>query len=448
MSSNDTYRSIEVESLGKMYNIGKLQNQREEFLATSVIKSLVAPVRRAYKLARGQASAAADLDQEFWALRDINFTVNAGETVGIIGRNGAGKSTLLKILTRITRPTEGRTITRGRVASLLEVGTGFNMELTGRENVYLNGSILGMSRTEIDEKFDEIVAFSGVENFIDTPVKHYSSGMGVRLAFAVAAHLDTDILLVDEVLAVGDVAFQKKCFAKISDVASEGRTVLMVSHNMQAVSRFCERGILLEEGRLIQDGPIREVVASYLSLDDTASEAREWDSIESAPGNEKVRLKSVRVYSDMPSSPGVFDVRYPIHVEFEYWALEEGATFAPAFLLRDETETVVFLTGGMTQTTWREKPRSKGLYRSVCHIPANFLAEGQYTIDPHIHNVSEKILRPVNYVDLKSTLRFTIYDEVQGDTARGLYSGHFPGVVRPILDWDTQHVESADSVFL
>ena len=227
-------------------------------------EALASPFRRAGRLLGGRATSAADLDQTFWALRDVSLEIKHGEIVGIIGRNGAGKSTLLKILSRITEPTEGHGEIHGRVGSLLEVGTGFHPELTGRENLFLNGAILGMRKAEIERKFDEIVAFAEIDKFIDTPVKHYSSGMYVRLAFAVAAHLEPEILLVDEVLAVGDAAFQKKCLGKMSEVSRGGRTVVFISHNMAAVENLCDKGILLEEGRVTFSGDMKQAVDRYL----------------------------------------------------------------------------------------------------------------------------------------------------------------------------------------
>lgn len=257
------HTTIQAQSLSKKYHIGALQKQHDR-LGEQLADVLLAPVRRARKLLRGQATGAAELDEEIWALDDVNFEIRQGETVGILGRNGAGKSTLLKILSRITEPTRGYADIFGRVGSLLEVGTGFHPELTGRENIFLNGAILGMRKAEIERKFDEIVSFAEIEKFIDTPVKHYSSGMYVRLAFSVAAHLEPEILLVDEVLAVGDVAFQKKCLGKMDDVAQHGRTVLFVSHNMGLLQALCERGILLEEGRVRMDGTIDEAIQTYL----------------------------------------------------------------------------------------------------------------------------------------------------------------------------------------
>jgi lipopolysaccharide transport system ATP-binding protein len=257
--------AIKVENLGKLYRIGGPQERYQTF-RDAITRAAVAPFKRARDLLRGQAYGAANLQQEIWALKDVSFEIKHGEVVGIIGRNGAGKSTLLKILSRITEPTTGYADIYGRVGALLEVGTGFHPELTGRENIYLNGAILGMSRNDIDRKFDEIVAFSGVEKFIDTPVKHYSSGMGLRLGFSVAAHLEPEILVVDEVLAVGDAEFQKKCLGKMSDVAGEGRTVLFVSHNMAAVQNLCTRSILLNSGSVILDSTTTIVINSYIGM--------------------------------------------------------------------------------------------------------------------------------------------------------------------------------------
>src|SRR6266508_2196246 len=255
--------AIEVVDLGKEYHIGGPQKSYYR-LTDQLVDMATAPFRRAGKLLRGQAGGAADLDQAIWAVKDVSFQVKAGEVVGIIGRNGAGKITLLKILSGITDPTEGYADLYGRVGSLLEVGTGFHPELTGRENTFLYGAILGMKKAEIEHKLDEIVAFAEIDKFLDTPVKHYSSGMYVRLAFSVAAHLEPEILLVDEVLAVGDIAFQRKCLGKMDDVAHEGRTVLFVSHNMGMLQTLCERGIYLQQGGVHTDGTITEAVDAYL----------------------------------------------------------------------------------------------------------------------------------------------------------------------------------------
>lgn len=267
--------AIRVENLSKSYRIGGLQRADYRTLRESVADMVKGPFRRASKLLRGQAYGAAEMEETIWALKEVSFDVRRGEVVGIIGRNGAGKTTLLKILSRITEPTQGEAWIRGRVGSLLEVGTGFHGELTGRENVYLNGAILGMKRAEIEARFEEIVEFSGIGQFIDTPVKHYSSGMQVRLAFSVAAHLEPEILLVDEVLAVGDIGFRRKCIGRMGDVARSGRTVLFVSHNLAAVENLCTRAVLLERGCLVANGDVSEVISQYVRTLDSATGTRD-----------------------------------------------------------------------------------------------------------------------------------------------------------------------------
>src|SRR6266498_1086173 len=285
--------AINVEGLSKKYQIGGLQKSYYR-LTDQLTDTIMAPFRRAGNLLRGQATGAAELNETIWALKNISFQVKSGEVVGLIGPNGVGKSTLLKILSGITDPTEGYADIYGRVGSLLEVGTGFHPELTGRENIYLNGAILGMKKAEIENKLDEIVAFAEVDKFLDTPVKHYSSGMYVRLAFSVAAHLEPEILLVDEVLAVGDMAFQRKCLGKMDDVAKAGRTVVFVSHNMSLLQSLCERGILLQQGSVSIDGTITEVVDAYLQ---TLEQAKSQDISKRTDrkGVGKVRLVSTEV---------------------------------------------------------------------------------------------------------------------------------------------------------
>jgi lipopolysaccharide transport system ATP-binding protein len=288
---------IRAEGLGKKYVIGHQAAQRERYVALRdvIARNARNLGRTAMDLVRGRPNVVGDEVEEFWALKDVSFEIRRGEVVGVIGRNGAGKSTLLKVLSRITEPTEGRVEIRGRVASLLEVGTGFHAELTGRENIYLNGAVLGMSHAEIRRKFDEIVAFAEVEKFLDTPVKRYSSGMYVRLAFAVAAHLEPEILIVDEVLAVGDAEFQKKCLGKMGEVASHGRTVLFVSHNIGAVETLCERAIMLSAGRLQFEGKAREGVTAYLRK--TSAPASRRQSVSAFTGVESLSL--------IPDSPQV-----------------------------------------------------------------------------------------------------------------------------------------------
>src|SRR4051812_38931655 len=302
--------AISVENLSKSYFIGHQTGQREQYTA---LRDVIA--REARNFARkgldfigGRAIVQGDAIEEFWALRDVSFEVKRGEVLGIIGRNGAGKSTLLKILSRITEPDRGRAVVRGRIASLLEVGTGFHPELTGRENIFLNGAILGMSRTEIRRKFDEIVDFAEVERFLDTPVKRYSSGMYVRLAFAVAAHLEPEILIIDEVLAVGDAGFQKKSLGKMGEVSKGGRTILFVSHNMQAVTRLCTKGIMLAEGRIHATGGIEQVVHAYMSGGQYGHAQRVWPAGK-GPGDSVAKLVSARVRTREGETSQVVDIR-------------------------------------------------------------------------------------------------------------------------------------------
>ncbi|MFW6183120.1 MAG: ABC transporter ATP-binding protein [Chloroflexota bacterium] len=307
--------AIQATGLSKEYHIGGLAEDFDR-LSDQLLHMVTAPARRAGKMLRGQAASAAELDETIWALKDISFEVNHGEVVGVIGRNGAGKSTLLKVLSRITDPTKGEALLYGRVGALLEVGTGFHPELTGRENVFLNGAILGMRKYEIEQRFDEIVAFAELDKFIDTPVKHYSSGMYVRLAFSVAAHLEPEILLVDEVLAVGDIAFQRKCLGKMDDVAQEGRTVLFVSHNMSLVQNLCERGLFLEDGAIVADGPIDDAVDAYLqSLEQAQLESLVTRTDRKGEG--KAHVVNIEFSDDHARPTGVLKTGSPAHFHFE-----------------------------------------------------------------------------------------------------------------------------------
>ena len=370
-----------------------------------------------------------------WALDDVSFDVSQGEILGIIGRNGAGKSTLLKILTRITEPTTGRAELFGRVGSLLEVGTGFHPELTGRENVYLNGSMLGMKHSEIAAKFDEIVAFAEVEKFLDTPVKHYSSGMYMRLAFAVAAHLDPEILLVDEVLAVGDAEFQAKCLGKMGAVASEGRTVLFVSHNIVAVQNLCKRVIWLNEGKIHQKGPARDVVRSYLTTVSSVTTERVWDDPSTAPGNDKVRIHRVTARPVDGSSESI-TIQTPFVLEFEYWNLEPDARLNLSLHLYNQQGTTILNTFPVHEPTWNGRPFPVGLFRSACHIPGNLLNDG-------LHRVLLLVVRDQATVILRidDALVFNVLDAVE---RRGEWHGDWEGAVRPDLDWATEYLGKGD----
>lgn len=425
--------AIQVRGISKEYHIAKAQ-AKYSTLRETITNSFAAPVRRVRKLLKGQATGAAELDESFWALQDINFDIHDGEVVGLIGRNGAGKSTLLKILSRITVPTEGEARLYGRVGSLLEVGTGFHSELTGRENVYLNGAILGMKRLEIDRKFDEIVAFSEVEKFIDTPVKHYSSGMRVRLAFAVAGHLDPEILLVDEVLAVGDARFQRKCLNKMQDVGQSGRTVIFVSHNMSSITRLCERAILLENGNIVQDGPAHKVVSSYMQSGLGTTAAREWPDPRQAPGGDVVRLRAVRVRGDRGEVTDVIDIRHSFTVEMEYEVLRPGYKLLPHFHFVNEEGIKLFVTNDL-DPDWRGRERPLGQFVSQATIPGNLLAEGTVSVQATIITI-DPIIRQFYEPD---AVAFQVVDSLTGDSARGDYAGNMPGLVRPLLEWNTTY---------
>lgn len=373
-------------------------------------------------------------EEVLWALRDISFRVEQGEVLGVIGRNGAGKSTLLKILSRITEPSSGVATINGRVGSLLEVGTGFHPELTGRENIYLSGTIMGMKKAEIDRKFDEIIAFAETERFLDMPVKRYSSGMYVRLAFAVAAHLDPEILLVDEVLAVGDAAFQKKCLGKMGDVATQGRTVLFVSHNMVAVQNLCQRAVWLDKGQLVQQGETNKVVSSYLSAAYSAVTEQIWDDKETAPGNEKVRLHrvSVRPADGSPGEPITMDTN--VTVEVEYWNLVPNSLLHACLHIFTEQQIVAFTTATLdAEPETADQPKEAGLYRSVCQIPANLLNSG-------LHRIALLILRNTSKIvyQLDDALSFEVLDMGKRP---GTWYGKEPGVIRPILTWNTLRVQ-------
>ncbi len=307
--------AIRVEGLGKMYRIGGPQARYSTFRET-LVDAFAAPFRRAGRLLRGEGSAS-ELDRTIWALKDVSFEVKRGEVVGIIGRNGAGKSTLLKILSRITEPTEGAADIFGRVGSLLEVGTGFHPELSGRENIYLNGAILGMRRAEIERKLDEIVAFAEIETFLDTPVKHYSSGMYVRLAFAVAAHLETEVLLIDEVLAVGDASFQRKCLEKLEDAAWAGRTVLFVSHNLAAVQALCQRTLLLERGAVAFDDLTTDSIKHYLDSGSAVDAIVDLASRAVVRTGSMGSLRALRVTSGDGSTCSVFPIGSDIFIEVD-----------------------------------------------------------------------------------------------------------------------------------
>ena len=422
---------ISVENLSKRYLLGR-QAERGDGLRHVLERAVRAPLGW-IRSGKGEKQSKT---KEFWALRDLNIEVKPGEVVGIIGRNGAGKSTLLKILSRITEPTRGRIRLRGRVASLLEVGTGFHPELTGRENIFLNGAILGMGRMEIKRKFDEIVVFAGLETFLDTPVKRYSSGMYVRLGFAVAAHLEPEILIVDEVLAVGDAEFQKKCLQKMGDVAQGGRTVLFVSHNMQAVTRLCPRCILLHEGQIKLDGPSARVANAYLNSGITTTAAREWPDISSAPGDGVGRLRAVRVRSSKGEVIESIDIREPVGIELEYEILLPGHQFLPHFALWNQDGSVLFVAVDV-DPAWRGRRRPPGRYVSTGWIPGNMLTEGLIYVQAVLMTLDPETAHAI----VDEAVAFRVLDDLSAiNTSRGDYPNPMPGLMRPLLEWTTSFV--------
>ncbi len=426
---------IRVEKLSKHYRLGALRPGYST-LRETLNETMVLTLRRL----RGANYGRRANDETFWALRDVSFEVHPGEIVGIVGQNGAGKSTLLKILSRIVDPTTGRFELYGRPGSLLEVGTGFHPDLSGRDNVFLNGAILGMKRGEIERKFDEIVAFSEIAKFIDTPVKWYSNGMYLRLAFSVAVHLDPEILLMDEVLAVGDFAFQQKCLSKIHAIMQEGRTILFVSHSMAAVSRLCKRVILLEHGRITHDGPAPQVVTTYLGSNWSVAAEKEWQDLRQAPGNEVVRLRRVRVRTEEGETAEAIDITRPIGIEMTYEVLQQGHVLIPLCHFYNREGLHVFAAQD-NQPEWRRRERPAGQYTSTAWVPGNFLSEGSMIVDVGINSY---IPAATAHFLEREAVGFKITDNLSGDSARGDYTGEVPGVVRPILKWTTHFSRLSD----
>jgi lipopolysaccharide transport system ATP-binding protein len=414
---------IQVKHLSKRYQIG-MDRTYKTFCETAV-DTIKSPLKRLKSFSRQE--------ETFWALKDINLEVYPGEIVGIIGKNGAGKTTLLKILSRITHPTEGEVILRGRVGSLLEVGTGFHPELTGRENIYFNGAILGMSKTEIGDKFDDIVKFAEVEKFLDTPVKRYSSGMYVRLAFAVAAHMEPEILLVDEVLAVGDVAFQKRCMGKMKDVSKCGRTILFVSHNMGSIRQLCPKSMLLSAGRIEKIGTTDEIIKLYLGgevgKDDVCQ--RNWHAKE-APGNEDVRIYSANLKNESGQTKTTYGTNEAIHVEITYRVYQDLPSLALGIYIHNQLGLHVCYSTDNDPIENLKKPKGAGYYTTICVIPGQFLNTGKYTlsIDCRIPYV-----KPI--CAIPNTLSFSVV--AAGGPASVL--GPRTSIVCPLLEWKTSKQE-------
>ncbi len=412
--------AIRAGNLSKRYNI-TMGKRRHDTLRDQIADGLKSLFRRNRRSSLGENA--------FWALKDVSFEIKEGEVVGIIGQNGAGKSTLLKVLSQIVVPTYGQAQIYGRVGSLLEVGTGFHPELTGRENIFLNGAIIGMKKEEIRRQFDAIVEFAEVEKFLDVPVKRYSSGMYVRLAFAVAAHLQPEIMFVDEVLAVGDAAFQKKCLGKMGDVAKGGRTVLFVSHNMTAVNSLCDRVLWLDRGTIVEDGPTTPIVTRYMekSLKGMDSSEESWDDITTAPGNDIVRFHGVRVRRQDGRLSDPLTMQTPFQVEIECWNLVDNTQLHVTLHLYTAEGIIAFTTGGLP-----ERPMPAGLFRSVCYVPGDLLNSG-------LHRIVVLIVKNTNSVIYRheSGASINILDLNHRDFA---YFGREPGVVQPVLNWKTEYL--------
>jgi lipopolysaccharide transport system ATP-binding protein len=416
---------IDVCRISKRYFLGGVLAERK------LVDVLGSAASRFASVLRSPRGSHKNRRSAFWALRDLSFQVTAGEVVGIVGNNGAGKSTLLKILSRITEPTHGSVSYTGRVGSLLEVGTGFHPELSGRDNIFLNGAILGMRRREILRRFDEIVAFAGVDRFIDTPVKRYSSGMYTRLAFAVSAHLDTDIMLVDEVLAVGDLNFQNKCLARMSEVARDGRTVLFVSHNLTSIKALCARTLVLNGGRLEEDGPTSQVLAQYLRnniVSDGLRTARRWSEGDAPPGG-TIRIIEVSVapIGETPNDPIFVTTGFAVRGRFRN--LTPDARLSMSVMLHNQQGLLLFDAGSWDGSG----PLATGTYESSCVVPGCFLNDGDYSISLAFRDRDELLL------ELPHVLEFQILDSEDG---RDGWFGKWDGVLRPRFLWRMEAVDN------
>jgi lipopolysaccharide transport system ATP-binding protein len=430
--------AVRVEDLGKRYRIGERAHHRN--VREAVGSLLTAP----YALLRGRSmpSLAERRDARlFWALRHVSFELKQGEVLGIIGHNGAGKSTLLKILSRITEPTEGTADIRGRVRTLLEVGTGFHPELTGRENIFLNGAILGMKRAEITRKFDEIVAFAEIERFIDTPVKWYSSGMYTRLAFSVAAHLEPDVLIVDEVLAVGDISFRRKCINKMEEVGQHGRTVFFVSHLMPAITQLCKRVLLLQGGRLVADGATAEVLAEYEQVASATSADRQWSEVDEAPGSDALRVRSVRVRMEDGQVSGVVDRGDPIGIEMQYDVLVPDMVVVPIYQFFNSQGACLFVSRNHKPA---QRPATVGRYTSTCWIPGSLLNEGVVKVGVMLTSINPYVVHGQE----NDAVAFEVVDKFAGGSGTGPRIAAYPGLLRPELEWTTSMAEiDADALY-
>jgi lipopolysaccharide transport system ATP-binding protein len=417
--------AIQVNDVSKAFLIG-LKESKHETLGGTIFSWLRYPMRNFNVLKKlNTYNYNEENDDLFWALKNITFDLKHGETLGVIGDNGAGKSTLLKIISRITNPTFGYADVNGRVSSLLEVGTGFNTELTGRENVYLNGTILGMTKKEIDKKFDEIVDFSGIEQFIDTQIKKYSTGMRIRLAFSVAATIETEVMIIDEVLSVGDAEFRKKSLIKMMEIAKSGTAVILVSHNMLPIQNLCKRTILLEKGRIVNEGPTDEIVAGYMGMQTKNLTKQSWD-FDKAPGSEHIKLSKAEVKPIL--NVPVIRPGDPFEFNFEIHNLKDDEyKFTLTFHLLDEFENLLFI--GSTSLTNKEYITKKGLVKINCKIPPNLFNAGKFTISKFfiLKNAQDLLYEHDNLITFEVTSDYA-YEHGK--------SGRIEGLIKPQLNWE------------
>ncbi len=425
---------IQVENLGKQYRLGQVGTgtlSHDLNRWWQKLRGKEDPYLRVGEINDRSKKGESDL---VWALKDINFEVKQGEVLGIIGKNGAGKSTLLKILSRVTGPSVGDVRVKGRIASLLEVGTGFHPDLSGRENVFLNGAILGMTKEEIKGKFDEIVDFSGVERYIDTPVKRYSSGMYVRLAFAVAAHLEPEILIVDEVLSVGDIEFQNKCLGKMKNVAGQGRTVLFVSHNMSAMKALCSRAVFLKKGLLVLDDTTNKVVDEYMVSENAQKGIVVFENDDTSSFLDgKVFLKKIQLTDKFGKNKTSFDVKESFFIDLELEVLKEKYSISVHFYLKNQTGTQVMVAMDNNYSPYKQNPISAGTHRYKLKIPENFLNEGNYFVEAVI------CTNPTTqyYIAKSDCLYFTLTDDMSELGVRGDWQREWPdAVIRYNFEWE------------
>lgn len=422
--------AIRTANLGKAYRLGVLSAQTHsgyDFLGFDL------PLQRLWPILLGDEQDITKADGVFWALRELDIEIRRGEVVGIIGKNGSGKSTLLKLLARVTEPSTGFAEVTGQVGSLLEVGTGFHPELTGRQNVFLNGSIMGMTHDQIARRFDEIVSFAEIETFIDTPVKHYSSGMYMRLAFSVAAHMECDILIVDEVLAVGDAHFQRKCLARIDSEVKSGKTVLFVSHNTQTIMQICTRCVLFESGRLTEDGFPQTIVESYISRSSPVTTQRTFDT-DDAPTSEQrsFRLWALYVRASTGYALLRYDVKQPIVISLVWDVLEARYPLDVVVTIRHESGVILCVSVDNLDSPWRNRVAPVGRYRARCTIPPNFLNEGLFMVDFTVQAVN----RSSEYATCVDAASFYVVDDLRSGGVRGNWEGKwFTSILRPRLQW-------------